>query len=344
MRPHAHAERSHPPRMEVTRLREFKVTVTSADGSIVQALHEIQKRCGYLPKPELEALAERRRDVTLHRLHEVASFFPHFLLEPPAGGRGEGLPGHGLPPRGAAEACRGASQGLAAGIGRGQCVVEGVSCLGRCDAAPAVTIGEHVYWGRTTSQYEDLLRTALPGPDGGPRTCPRSATTGAARLEDRPVRRARGVRGRPAVRREPGRRRPDRGAQGRRPARHGGAGVSAHQKWKDVRQARGDDEVRRLQRRRERARHVQGPRAAAADPPPGHRGDDPRRARSSAPSGATSTSATSTRSRSRRSREAIARAGRPRRLRRRTSSAPAGRSRSRSSSAPAATSAASRAP
>ena len=55
----------------------------AAKRSIVQELHEIQKRCGYLPKAELEALSERSKKIPLHRLHEVASFFPHFRLEPP---------------------------------------------------------------------------------------------------------------------------------------------------------------------------------------------------------------------------------------------------------------------
>ena len=55
------------------------------EGSLVDALHEIQGRCGYLPKPELEALAGRQPEYPLHRLHEVASFFPHFRLEPPPG-------------------------------------------------------------------------------------------------------------------------------------------------------------------------------------------------------------------------------------------------------------------
>ena len=58
---------------------------------IVQELHKIQHEFGYLPREQLFALHERlnagktdRRDeIKLYQLHQVASFFPHFRLEPP---------------------------------------------------------------------------------------------------------------------------------------------------------------------------------------------------------------------------------------------------------------------
>src|SRR6516165_2482226 len=50
---------------------------------IVQELHKIQERCGYLPVEELESLA-RRIATPLHRIHEVASFYPLYRLQPPA--------------------------------------------------------------------------------------------------------------------------------------------------------------------------------------------------------------------------------------------------------------------
>src|SRR5277367_4619562 len=58
---------------------------------IVQELHKIQHEWGYLPREELLALverlnagkADRREETKLYQLHQVASFFPHFRLEPP---------------------------------------------------------------------------------------------------------------------------------------------------------------------------------------------------------------------------------------------------------------------
>ena len=118
----------------------------SGDGKIVQFLHDIQHRCGYLPKPELKALSDRHPEYPLHRIHEVASFFPHFLLEPPKGlgvrvCRDMACHLYG------ADTLRKELEGYAAGPARGQIVVEGISCLGLCDGAPAVMIGERYYKG-----------------------------------------------------------------------------------------------------------------------------------------------------------------------------------------------------
>src|SRR5262249_25580032 len=49
---------------------------------IVQELNAIQQRCGYLPEQELKELSQRT-NVPLHRLHEVASFYPLYRLQPP---------------------------------------------------------------------------------------------------------------------------------------------------------------------------------------------------------------------------------------------------------------------
>jgi NADH:ubiquinone oxidoreductase subunit F (NADH-binding)/NADH:ubiquinone oxidoreductase subunit E len=211
----------------------------AANRSIVQELHEIQKRCGYLPKAELEALARRSKKIPLHRLHEVASFFPHFRLEPP--------------PTVEVKVCRDMSchlcgsddlranvEALAAEIGAGEIVVGGVSCLGQCDGAPALLVGEHVYRAPAIEKVRMLLRMALRNADGlAPEGLPRAnlAPTGwkidpyAGREDYEAVRRYVAN--------------PD--ADGLIEALKvadlrgmGGAGVWAHQKWKDVRQARGD--------------------------------------------------------------------------------------------------------
>ena len=98
---------------------------------IVPALHRIQARCGYLRRDELERFA-REAQVPLHRLQSVASFFPHFRLTPP--------------PKLTLKVCRdmachlGGSDSLRKEIREiagDRVAVEGVSCLGRCDRAPA---------------------------------------------------------------------------------------------------------------------------------------------------------------------------------------------------------------
>jgi NADH:ubiquinone oxidoreductase subunit F (NADH-binding)/NADH:ubiquinone oxidoreductase subunit E len=125
---------------------------------IVQELHAIQTRCGYLPTDELRALAERI-NVPLHRVHEVASFFPHYRMQPP--------------PAVDIRVCRDmtchlrGSQGLRRNLESfanklgPSTVVEGVSCLGRCDFAPsAVSINDHAYWGLSEEEIRKRIEAA----------------------------------------------------------------------------------------------------------------------------------------------------------------------------------------
>ena len=128
-----------------------------------------------------------------------------------------------------------------------------------------------------------------------PRRDPRRSG-GDERRPERPLRARRGALPRvpPRARRRDRARGHRRDAEGLRPARHGRRRLPDRPEVGDRRRAGGDAEVRRLQRRRVRARHVQGPpdpRRAAA---PRARGDAARHARDRLPRRAGSSSATST--------------------------------------------------
>jgi formate dehydrogenase beta subunit len=127
---------------------------------IVQALHEIQKRFHYLPAEELQALSQRLR-IPLHRIHEVASFYPLYRLQPPAQVevkvcRDMACHLHG------AQQLRAALTAQGNELGGEPALVDvgGVSCLGQCDYAPAVSINDNVYRGKTEAQLRDLIKLA----------------------------------------------------------------------------------------------------------------------------------------------------------------------------------------
>ena len=122
---------------------------------------EIQHRHGWLPERELQRAVRGGSATPLHRIHEVASFFPHYRLERGAEGPRGGLPRHGLPPpRGP-----GAGAGVGAVRRRGSAAEEvevaGVSCLGQCDSPPALAINDACFWGVSASQARARVRAAL---------------------------------------------------------------------------------------------------------------------------------------------------------------------------------------
>jgi formate dehydrogenase beta subunit len=126
---------------------------------IVQELHAIQDRCGYLPTDELRALA-KRISVPLHRLHEVASFFPHYRIQPP-------LPVEVRVCRDMVCHLRGSGQlrreleALGNEIGASEVNVDGVSCLGQCDSAPSVvSINDSIFRGLTDADLRARVQAA----------------------------------------------------------------------------------------------------------------------------------------------------------------------------------------
>ncbi|MBA4066586.1 MAG: NADH-quinone oxidoreductase subunit L [Isosphaera sp.] len=151
---------------------------------LVERLRQIQNEHGYLPDAELRKLA-RDADVPLHRVEEVSSFFPLFRLER-----------HDRPDvvlrvcrdmschlRGAAAlldpqtGLAADARKVAAATGK-KVAVEGVSCLGRCDRAPAAWAERHpagedhgwVYCGRSRADLVEVVRRlaageAPPAPD-----------------------------------------------------------------------------------------------------------------------------------------------------------------------------------
>jgi NADH:ubiquinone oxidoreductase subunit F (NADH-binding)/NADH:ubiquinone oxidoreductase subunit E len=212
----------------------------AANRSIVQELHEIQERSGYLPKEELVALSRRRKGMPLHRLHEVASFFPHFRLEPPPTLEVKVCRDMACHLRGAVDFKRNLET-LVEETGGSEIVVSGVSCLGQCDGAPAMLIGEHVVRNAVLEKVKLLIKVAL-------RNTADLALDGVHRKERSPT----------GWKIDPYEGREDYGAVRQFAANPdaealleqlkiadlrgmGGAGVWAHQKWRDVRQARGDE-------------------------------------------------------------------------------------------------------
>ena len=139
--------------------------------TLVPALQKIQHEFGYLDQDALKEYSERA-NVPLYRLQAVASFFPHFHLSPPR--------------KVTLRVCRDMACHLAGSqemlgvfqsLGNAQVTVEGASCLGRCDRAPAASVavaaaGHHdecYYLGRTLDELKAIVQaaaqTSLPAPD-----------------------------------------------------------------------------------------------------------------------------------------------------------------------------------
>ena len=128
---------------------------------IFDELRAIQLRCGYLPKAELEALSQRSQ-TPLYQLHSVASFYPHFHLAPPANAEIHVCADMSCRLNGACELRAELSRRFS--NTRPQDVqIKDVSCLGRCDRAPAVSINDAIFEAVSAGEVEQLARRAARG-------------------------------------------------------------------------------------------------------------------------------------------------------------------------------------
>ena len=126
---------------------------------IFDDLRAIQLRYGFLPKAELEGLSQRTQ-TPLYQIHSVASFYPHFHLAPPAKAEIRVCADMSCHLNGACE-LRAELESRFAGSRPEDVQIRDVSCLGRCDHAPAVSINDQIFTDVTAATAERIARSAF---------------------------------------------------------------------------------------------------------------------------------------------------------------------------------------
>jgi len=138
-------------------------------------LRVIQHEFGYLPAEQLRLLAGKI-NVPLSRIHAVASFYPHFQLTPPPKADVRVCADMSCHLRGCGEVKASLEQAFR-GSSPDAVTIRDVSCLGRCDQAPAVSINDRIYCNlqgeRAIAMVKDVLtRRPLPDQARRPRRTP----------------------------------------------------------------------------------------------------------------------------------------------------------------------------
>ncbi len=130
---------------------------------IFDDLRAIQLRYGFLPKAELEGLSQRTQ-TPLYQIHSVASFYPHFHLVPPPKAEIRVCADMSCHLNGACE-LRADLERRFANARAEDVQIRDVSCLGRCDHAPAISINDHIFTEVTAEHAEQMARGAMRGED-----------------------------------------------------------------------------------------------------------------------------------------------------------------------------------
>jgi NADH:ubiquinone oxidoreductase subunit F (NADH-binding)/NADH:ubiquinone oxidoreductase subunit E len=128
---------------------------------IIAGLRAIQREHGFIPVSALKDLSERTR-TPLYQLHGVVSFFPHFRLAPAPPVEVLICDDMSCHRRGSA-ALLAAVEEHVAQAGPAGTVVRPVSCLGRCDRAPACAVNDTILSRVTLDSLGGHLLTAATG-------------------------------------------------------------------------------------------------------------------------------------------------------------------------------------
>src|SRR5712692_7707675 len=144
--------------------RGFSTPLRARRGAVIfDDLRTIQLRYGFLPKAELEGLSQRNQ-TPLYQIHSVASFYPHFHLVPPPKAEIRVCADMSCHLNGACELRADLERRFA--ISRAEDIqIRDVSCLGRCDHAPAVSINDCIFTDVTAARAEQIARSAVRGDD-----------------------------------------------------------------------------------------------------------------------------------------------------------------------------------
>jgi NADH:ubiquinone oxidoreductase subunit F (NADH-binding)/NADH:ubiquinone oxidoreductase subunit E len=124
-------------------------------------LRAIQATHGYLPADQLYKLS-KKLGKPVSELHAVASFYPHFYLKRPAKADVRVCADMSCHLGGAVQ-MRKTLDHILAGRPPSDVSIRDVSCLGRCDTAPAVSINDHIYSGVNSQVVLDLVEAAIRG-------------------------------------------------------------------------------------------------------------------------------------------------------------------------------------
>jgi formate dehydrogenase beta subunit len=126
-----------------------------------EELRAIQRDFGYLPGDQLKGLAGRIK-VPVSQIHAVASFYPHFHLSPPPKVDVRVCADMTCHLRGG-DQVRSALDSAFQGTDPKEVSIRDVSCLGRCDRAPAMVVNDHIYAAVNSRGAVTLAQDALAG-------------------------------------------------------------------------------------------------------------------------------------------------------------------------------------
>ena len=154
----------------VKQIQEVCTEFNNQEGELINVLHKVQKKLGYLPAEVQEVIA-KELNTSLAKVYGVVTFYSFFSMIP----KGE-FPisicmGTACYVRGAEQVLSEFKRQLKVEVGEstndGKFSLNCLRCVGACGLAPVVMVGEKVYGRVAPSQVKEIIKEFQEG-------CPRS--------------------------------------------------------------------------------------------------------------------------------------------------------------------------
>ena len=159
----------------ISQIKEVCTEFNDSEGELINILHKVQKRLGYLPAEVQEVIA-KELNTSVAKVYGVVTFYSYFSMIP----KGE-FPisicmGTACYVRGAEQVLSEFKRQLKVEVGEstidGKFSLNCLRCVGACGLAPVVMVGEKVFGRVAPSQVREIIGEYIEG-------CPRESAKSA---------------------------------------------------------------------------------------------------------------------------------------------------------------------
>lgn len=129
-------------------IKEICAQFNHAEGELINVLHQVQNKLGYLP-PEVQELIARELNMSAAKVYGVVTFYSYFTMKPKGEHPISICMGTACYVRGAEQVLDEIKRQLKIDVGEttpdGKFSLSALRCVGACGLAPVVLVGDHVH-------------------------------------------------------------------------------------------------------------------------------------------------------------------------------------------------------
>ncbi len=144
----------------IEQIKEVCVQHDNKEGELINVLHKVQKKLGYLPA-EVQEVVARELKTSVAKVYGVVTFYSFFTMIPKGENPISICMGTACYVRGAEQVLGEFKRQLKVEVGEstgdGKFSLNCLRCVGACGLAPVVMVGEKVYGRVAPTQVKDII-------------------------------------------------------------------------------------------------------------------------------------------------------------------------------------------